>query len=234
MHGASPLPFPTPAEEVDLRGAYNSSGTRGYLSQQQYASLAERMQVPASSIRQWFNEERMRMGHQGNYHKYSSHPKRRGKPPAVEVRMKLPLSRGKAPSATHTPEAPSATHVPKAKGEYYEEDTPHKVKMDVLWPNSLDSLTMYSFDPEAHELIDGAHGGTHHLLSDNGVESQDSVFGYTSVAEVEVKEHPIDGEGHPYRRAEGRSAAGTLGGNRLPKLLPQPYMGRPHHQWPTH
>ena len=69
--------------------------------------------------------------------------------------------------------------------------------MDVLWPNSLDSLTMYSFDPEAQELINGAHRGTHHLLSDTGVESQDSGLGYTSVAEVEVKEHPIDGEGAP-------------------------------------
>ena len=47
---------------------------RGYISQQQYTSRAERMQVLASSVRQWFNEERMRMGHQGNYHKYLSHP----------------------------------------------------------------------------------------------------------------------------------------------------------------
>ena len=56
--------------------------------------------------------------------------------------------------------------------------------MDVLWPNSLDSLTMYSFDPEAQELINGAHGGTYHLLSHTGTEYQDSSLGYASVAEV--------------------------------------------------
>ena len=27
------------------------------------------MQVPASSVRQWFNKERIRQGHQGNYQK---------------------------------------------------------------------------------------------------------------------------------------------------------------------
>ena len=78
-----------------------------------------------------------------------------------------------------------ATHVQKAKGEYYKKDTPHKVKMDILWPNSLDSLTMYTFDQEAQELIGGAHGGTYHLLSDTGAESQDSGLGYGSVAEIE-------------------------------------------------
>ena len=41
------------------------------------------------------------------------------------------------------------------------------------------------------------HGGTHQLLNDARAESQDSGLGYTSVAEVEVKEHPIDGEGAP-------------------------------------
>ena len=127
-----PLPIPTPTKAVDLRRVYNLSAARGYLFQQHYASLAEKMRVLASFVRQWLNEERMRMGHQGNYHKYPSQPKRRGKPPAVEVRTKLPLSRQKAPSATHTPEAPSATNVPKVRGEYYEEDTPQKVELDVL------------------------------------------------------------------------------------------------------
>ena len=42
--------------------------------------------------------------------------------------------------------------------------------MDILWPNSLDSLMMYSFDQEAQELIDGAHGGTNHLQSDTGAD----------------------------------------------------------------
>ena len=69
--------------------------------------------------------------------------------------------------------------------------------MDVLWPNSLNSLTMYSIDPEAQGLINGAHGGTYHLLSDTGTEYQDSGLGYASVSEVEVKEHPIDGEEAP-------------------------------------
>ena len=53
--------------------------------------------------------------------------------------------------------------------------------MDVLWPNSLDSLTMYSFDLEAQKIINGAHGGTYHLLSDTGTESQDSGLVYASV-----------------------------------------------------
>ena len=55
-----PLPFPTPAEKVCLLGAYNSSGVKGYLNPQQYKSLAKKMHVPASSVRQWSNEERMR------------------------------------------------------------------------------------------------------------------------------------------------------------------------------
>ena len=71
------LPFPTPAEAVDLRGAYNMSVNRGYLAPKHYASLTERMWVPASSVKQWFNEERVAIGHQGNYHKYASHPKRK-------------------------------------------------------------------------------------------------------------------------------------------------------------
>ena len=114
------LPFPTPAEAVDLHGAYNMSANRGYLAQQQYAYLAEGMQVPASDVKQWFNKERRRMGHQGNYHKYQSHPKRRGQ------RTKLPLSRGKAPLATNIDEVPSATHAPETKSEYFKEDTPRR------------------------------------------------------------------------------------------------------------
>ena len=139
---------------MDLRGAYNLSANQGYLAPQHYASLAEKMGVPVPSVKQWFNEERMAKGHAGNYHKY---PKRKGKPPSVEVRTNVPLSRGKAPSATY---------VPEAKGEYFEDDIPQKVKMDVLWPPTLKSITMYSFDLEAQGLIDGTHSGTRPPLDD--------------------------------------------------------------------
>ena len=127
-----PLLFPTPAEKICLLGAYDSSVVRGYLNPQQYKSLSRKMQVPASSVRQWFNEERMRRGHQGDYKKYPSHPKKRGQPPAVNVRTKLPLQRGRQPSTTHTPEATVTASTPESKGEYYEDETPHKVKMGVL------------------------------------------------------------------------------------------------------
>ena len=111
------LPFPTSPRLWTSAELTTCMLTGGYLAPQHYASLTERMAVPASSVKQWFNKERMAMGHQGDYHKYPSHPKRKGKPPAVEVSMKLPLSRGKAPSATHIPEVPSATHVPEQRSK---------------------------------------------------------------------------------------------------------------------
>ena len=43
--------------------------------------------------------------------------------------------------------------------------------MSVMWPNSLDKLTMYVFDPEAQELTNGPHKATYHILSDTGAES---------------------------------------------------------------
>ena len=111
-----PLPFPTPAEKICLLGAYNSSGIRGYLNTQQYKSLAKKVQVPASSVRQWLNEKRMRQGHQGDYQKYPSHPKKRGQPPAVEVKTNLPLPRGRQPLTAHTPEATVTASPPRPKG----------------------------------------------------------------------------------------------------------------------
>ena len=123
------------------------------------------MQVRGSSVRQWFSKEMMRLGHQGNY---PSHPKRRGKPPAVEVRKKLPLPRGRPPSTAHTPEDTSTACVPETKGEYYKQDTPNTIKMGVLWPNSLYSLTMYAFDPQAQELTAGPREATYHILSNTG------------------------------------------------------------------
>ena len=184
------LPFPTPAEKVCLLGAYDSSGARGYLKPQQYRSLAKQMQVPASSVRQWFTEERMRQGHQGDYQKYPSQPKKRGRPPTVEVRTKLPLQRWRQPSTSHAPEDTRTMSTPEPKGEYYKEETPQEVKMSVMWASGLDKLTMYAFDPEAQEITTAPQEATHHVLSDTGAESQDSGLGY---AELEVKEHPIEG-----------------------------------------
>ena len=99
-------------------------------------------------------------------------------PSAVEVRTKLPLPKGRPPLTVHTPEATSTACVPETKGEYYEEDTTNTVKMGVLWPNSLDSLTMYVFDVEAQELTASQREATYHILSDTGAESQDSGLGY--------------------------------------------------------
>ena len=109
---------------------------RGYLAPQHYTSLAEKMGEPVPTVKKWFNQERMPKGRAGNFH---TTPKRKGKPPAVEVRSHLPLTRGKAPSATY---------IQETKGEYFKDDTPQKVEMDVLWPPCLESLTMHSFESE--------------------------------------------------------------------------------------
>ena len=119
----------------------------------------------------------MRQGHQGAYQKNPSHPKKRGKPPAVEVRTKLPLPRGRQPSTAHTPEASVTAGTPETKGDYYEEETPHKVKMGVIWPTSIDNLTMYAFDPEAQELTAGPQKATYRILSDTGRSLRTAVLG---------------------------------------------------------
>ena len=99
--------------------------------------------VLAATVKNWYTEEWKAKGHSGNFH---NTPKRKGKPPAVEFRTHLPLTRGK----TH-----SATYIPEAKGEYFEEDTSPKVEMNVLWPPGLEAITMYVLDSEGQELTDG-------------------------------------------------------------------------------
>ena len=79
------LTFRRAAEEGDLRQAYNMSANCGYLTPQHYAALADKMGVPVTTVKNWYNEERKAKGHMGNFLK--------GKPPAVEVRTRLPLTR---------------------------------------------------------------------------------------------------------------------------------------------
>ena len=124
----------------------------------------------------------MEKGHVGNFH---TTPKRKGKPPAVEVRTHLPITRGKAPSATY---------IPEAKGEYFEEDTPQNVEMDVPLPPGLESIRKYAFHLVGQGLNDSMLNGTCPPLDNAGEESQDSGLGYASVTEVDLKEHAIGKE----------------------------------------
>ena len=63
INADAPLPIPTPNERVHLMGAYDSSETRAYLNTYQYARLAKKMGVTATSVRKWFTDERMRQGY---------------------------------------------------------------------------------------------------------------------------------------------------------------------------
>ena len=157
---------------------------------------------------------------EGNYQKYPSHPKKKGKPPAEKVRTKLPLPRGGQPSTSHAPEATVTTSTSEPKGEYYEEETPHEVKM------SVDKLTMYAFDPEAQELTTGPHEATYHILSDNGTESQDSGLVY---AEMEIKEHPVEERAAPLQEAHRKIIPRDPRHHPVALAPPQPYTGRTLH-----
>ena len=142
------------------------------------------------------------------------------------MRTKLPLPRGRQPWTAHTPEDTATASTPETKGEYYKEETPHKVKMGALWPKSLDNFTMYSFDREAQELTAGPHEATCHILSDTGAEFQDSGLGY---AEMEIKEHPIEEEAAPLQ--ENHRKISPMDPRRHPVTLapPPPYTGRTSH-----
>ena len=85
-------------------------------------------------------------------------------------------------------------NTPEPKEEYVKEETPQELKMSVMWTSGLDQLTMYAFDPEAQEMTTALQEDAHHILSDTGTESQDSGLGY---AELEIKEHPIQGQATP-------------------------------------
>ena len=192
INAERPLPFPTPAKRICILGAYDSSVFRGYLNPHWYKMLAKQKRVSDTAVRKWFTEKRMRQGHQSNYKKYPT--QKRGKPPAVEVRTQLPFQRGRQPLAAQTLEGPSAGRTPKRKGEYVEEETPQEGKISVMWTDGLEQLTMYAFNPEAQEITTAPQEDNHHILSDPGAESQDSGLGY---AELEIKEHPIEGPATP-------------------------------------
>ena len=96
--------------------------------------------------------------------------------------------------------------------------------MSVMWTSSLDQLTMYAFDPEAQEMTTAPQEDGHHILSDAGTESQDSGLGY---AELEIKEHPIEGRmappgetnsRDPRRRSVTLASPSTLYGKDTPPV----------------
>ena len=104
INADDPLPFPTPVERIRLMGSYDSSPTRGYLNPHRYKTLAKKMEVADAAVRKWFSNERMRQGHHTEYTKYPTQKK--GTPPAVEVRMQLPLRRGRQARIPQTPGRP--------------------------------------------------------------------------------------------------------------------------------
>ena len=118
INADAPFPFPTPDERVRLMGAYDSSETRGYLNAYQYGRLAKRMGVTGTSVRRWFADKRMRQGHHTEYTKYPTDiAKKKGKPPAVEVRTQLPLLRGRRLRALQAAGSSGAAWAPKGEGE---------------------------------------------------------------------------------------------------------------------
>ena len=140
----------------------------------------------------------MRQGHHSNYTKYPT--KKRGTPPAVEVRTQLPLRRGRQPRAAQAPEGPSVGATPESKGVYFEEETPQEENMSVMWTEGLEQLTMYAFNPEAQEITTAPQEDGYHILSDTGAESLDSGPEYS---ELEIK-GPATPLGEPRKRANPR------------------------------
>ena len=123
----------------------------------------------------------------------------------MEVTTQLPLRRGRRPRASQSA-GPFGT--PKGEGEYAEEE-PQDDKMSVTWTEGLGQLTMYAFDPEAKEVPVNAHGVRVPegclILSDTGVDSQDSGLGNT---EAGPREHhaqePVRQKGEPSKQASRR------------------------------
>ena len=123
----------------------------------------------------------MRQGHHTEYTKYPTHiAKRKGKPPAVEVRTQLPLHRGRRPQVSQSVGPSEATWTPKGEGEYMEEE-PQDDKISVTWTEGLEQITMYPFDQDTHKVPVNPNGvGVPEgclVLSSAGVDSQDSGLG---------------------------------------------------------
>ena len=175
INADAPLPFPMPDKRVRLMGAYDSSETRVYLSVYQYARLAKKMGVTGTSVRRWLTDERMRQGHHMEYTKYPTDiAKKKGKPPAVEVRTQLPLRRGRRPRTPQASWSSRAAWSPKEGGEYEEEESQQDEKTSVTWTEGLKQLTMYAYNPETHEVpvnpqgVEAPKGCL--ILSDAGVD----------------------------------------------------------------
>ena len=184
-----PLPFPTIGEAARLRHAYNMANTWGYPSVPALQALVRKMGVGMKDIKGWFAEERKAQGHAGNG---STTPIE--KPPAVEVRARLPVvARGSRPSASY---------VPKHKGEYMEDGM--KSVVDPLWPEaSGSSITLYAYDSKDQEPAKFAILDASALYDNGDVESKDSGFEHASTTEVDIKEHGIGKPEEPRLTARG-------------------------------
>ena len=96
------------------------------------------------------------------------------------------------------------------------------MKMSVMWTNGLEQLTMYAFDPEAHEITTAPPEDAHHILSDTGTESQDSSLGIWRSRNTRLKEGL-----RPQGKFGGRPAPGTPGAGLSPWLPPPPEPAHP-------
>ena len=174
-----PLPFPTVKETAILQKAYDSAAIRGCPSQPAIATLVRETGVGVKEIKAWFTDERKLRGHAGHgetLHKEAT--------PLVEVRAQLPNpTRGHLPAATYTP---------IRKGEYFEEEMKVDVSPSWLEPPT-GGITLYAYGaecsaPPGFPILDMAP-----LLDRTDAESQDSGFGCARPAEINIKEHVVEG-----------------------------------------
>ena len=166
-------------ETAILEKAYNSAAIRGRPLQPAIATLLRETRVGVREIKVLFTDKRKLRGHAG--HGETPHNEAT---PLVEVRAQLPNpTRGHLPAATYTP---------IRKGEYSEEEMKVDVSPSWLEPPT-GGITLYAYGaecsaPPGFPILDMAP-----LLDSTDAELQDSGFGCARPAEIDIKEHGVEG-----------------------------------------